>query len=113
MFLLGSHWRSLTRPLSTTTTTSGMVTEVSATFVATTILRFLSNTLNASRCSAGESAECSAQIACAFFLGAKRGCASSRSMSRVTSPMPGRNTRNAPSRGSVASMCANNASIKS
>ena len=114
MPLSGSHWRSFTLPLSTTTTTSGIVTDVSATFVATTIFRTPGpGILKASRCSAGVSALCSGTNLCLPCLAANCGCACRRSISRPTSPMPGRNTRNAPSRGSDSSTNNNNNSIKS
>ena len=109
----GSHWRSFTRPVSTTTTTSGIVTDVSATLVATTILRTpRGGTLNASRCSAGVHRECRGTILCVPRLGANDGCEPRRSHKLVTSPTPGRKTRKAPD-PSDSSACTSSRSTRS
>ena len=104
MRLAGSYWVSRTRPPSMTKTTSSMVIEVSAMFVAMTTLRTPGGgLLKVRRCSSEDSVECSGMSMNRFSASssddARRSC-----RPRI-SAMPGRNIKIAPSSYSSAMSC--------
>ncbi len=88
----GSKRARRARPPSTTTRTSGMVSEVSAIAVARTTLRPSASGTSAARCFSKGSAPCSG---CTTTPAGS--CGSSRAAVRAISPTPGRNTSTPPS----------------
>ena len=100
----GSYWVSLTRPLSMTNTTSSMVMDVSAMFVAMTTLRTPGGgLLNVRRCSSEDRVECSGISMNRFSTSSSDDAR--RSCKPLISAMPGRKIKIAPSSYSSAMSC--------